>query len=550
MIRVTEKGDRLLIHGPFDNETYHYLAGALESARIVKIPYSAFSAARTVMNAEVLDGAPRRVQWECPRPAPLAREVAYEGELPLLTKPFDHQREDLIRSKDLPAFAFIWEMGTGKTKVSIDTAAYLFVAGKIDAVLIVAPKGVHRQWVEGSESHPSELTKHCAVPFSPHLYQSGAWGKARQAAFEEALGDRTQLVALAINVDAASSKTGQELATKFLKTRRVLMVVDESQTIKTPGSKRTKAITALGKLARYRRTLSGTPITRGTEDIFSQFRFLDPNIVGCATFAAFTTEYCIKGGFEGKQIVGYRNIDRLKSRLAPFSSRRTKAECLSLPPKVYVRRECELSDDQRKLYNEIKKALKGEADNPDFTIDRAVTALTRLRQVVGGTGLEGEALDCPRIDEVAELVEQTDGRVVVWAVHVAEIKRLHAALAKLPNRRVVCYYGEISDKDRAAAIETYLSDPTTIFLANPAAGGRGLNLDGAPLVVYYSHSFNAEHRWQSEDRTHRATTTISVTYVDMVAPKTTDDHVLRNLDKKRSVSDMTLSELRTLIEDL
>lgn len=543
MITITTGGPgRLVVHGPFHAEgLFEYLRNALESARYVKLPYPGFTIPATRHNAEAIDGAPCRVEWQCPRPCPPAAERLDGFDAPVKTKPYAHQAENLARSALMPAFAFIWEMGTGKTKVGIDTAAVLWSKGLIDAVLILSPKGVHTQWVE------EQLPAHCAVPYTAHAVSLSSFGKRATAALAATVADRSRLAVLSMNTDAVNADRGYKVAEDFLSARRCLMILDESHYIKTPGAARTKAVTDLGKLAPYRRTMTGTPISRGTEDLFSQFRFLDPNIIGMSTYTVFCNTYCIRN--EHREIVGYRAINELRKLLAPYTSRIKKADCLDLPPKVYARRPVDLSGEQARWYKEVRTALKDAAAANTLDVKGAMDGLLRLRQIVGGFLPDGTALECPRLDAVDDILTQTSGRAVIWATHTAELRAIAARVARL-KRRALLYFGEVSERDRAAAIAEWRADPEAVLVANPAAGGTGLNLDGAPTVIYYTHSFNAVHRWQSEDRTHRATTSITVTYFDLVAPGTVDTAILANLRRKAGVSEMTLADLRQLIAGL
>lgn len=539
MITITSGGPgRLVVHGPFrDDGVFQYLRQALESARYVKLPYPGFTVPATRHNAEAIDGAPCRVEWQCERPCPPATRRLEGEDIPTKTQPYAHQREDLARSALMPAFAFIWEMGTGKTKVGIDTAAVLWTKGLIDGVLILAPKGVHAQWVN------EQLPVHCGVDYAAHAVTLANFGKRAEAALTRDVADLKRLVFLAMNTDAVNSKRGAAIAERFLRARRCLFLLDESHYIKTPGASRTQEVTALGKLAPYRRIMTGTPISRGTEDLFAQYRFLDPNIIGMSTFTAFTTAYCVRN--EHREIVGYKQINQLRQLLAPYTSRRKKADCLDLPPKVYARRPVDLSEEQTRWYKEVQAALKDAAAENKLDVKGAMDGLLRLRQIVGGFLPDGTALSNPRLAEVEDILYQTEGRAVVWATHTAEIKALAERIAR--GRPVRTYYGDTTDAARAEAIAYWRETDGAVLVANPGAGGTGLNLDGATTVVYYTHTFNAVHRWQSEDRTHRATTRHTVTYFDLVASGTVDVAILANLRRKASVSEMTLGELRQLI---
>lgn len=541
-MQVQREGNTLILRGPFPAGVVDHLRGRTESMRFVRVPDAQIRMPATLHNAEAIDSCPLRIEWACEKPyAPRPVDGGAEGEEWFKTKPFEHQRNIFNASKDLPAFAFLMGMGTGKTKVGIDTAAYLRTTGRINRLLVLSPRGVHTQWVE------EQLPTHCAVEYHAHVYSSDSWGVRRDAAFRKDL-TADKFVVLSMNLDAVITERGKKVAEDFLKSGDALMIVDESHRIKTPGATRTKVVTQLGALAKFKRIMTGTPITRGTEDLWAQFRFLHPNIIGTSTFAAFVSEYCVKGGYEGREIVGYRQMDKLTSRIAPYSARVRKDQCLDLPPKTYMHHVIDLTKEQAALYKEVKEALKAYAKSNDFEVKTALEQLIRLRQIVGGFDPKGEPIPNNRPRAVLDIIAQTDGRGVIWATHTKELLALAAEVGKV--RPVRLYYGAMNDAERSEAIAAYRSNPELWLIANPAAGGTGLNLDGAANVVYYTHSFNAEHRWQSEDRTHRATTRHNVTYHDLIAPGTVDVACRSSLNRKENVSEFSMGALRKFITEL
>lgn len=549
-MRVTATGKgRLLLTGPFDHPgLYEYLIRNLDAPRVMRTPALALAVSATTHNASIIDDAPVDVAWECPRPVAPARPDAaatLDG-YAFKTRPYEHQARVFSATKDLPAYAYFWEMGTGKTKAVIDTACHLFLKNEVTLLIVVAPNGVHSQWVRLDDEDPGEMQKHAPVPWVGFANGAGFWGKRRMAALGEALRDPSRLCVVAVNIEACSTDKGASIIKRAATGRKTMLVVDESHAIKSPGAKRTRRLLNLAPLAKYRRIMSGTPITRGQQDLFAQYRFLDPNIIGCTTFSTFVGTYCIKGGYEGREIIGYRNLAQLNRLLQPYTSRVEKAQCLDLPPKTYVTREVGLSPEQEVAYKRALDVLKAALDDPSFPIKNALEGLLRLRQIVGGHMPDGTPLPTQRVEVVRDMAEQCDGPMVVWAVHRAEVSRLCHALneARLTVWR---YDGDTAPDARADALRAYASGQRGVLVANPAAGGTGLNLDGARVVVYYSHTFNAGHRWQSEDRTHRATTRHAVTYIDLVAPGTVERRIVAALRRKKDVASMTLQELREML---
>lgn len=237
------------------------------------------------------------------------------------TKPFEHQKRAFLISRDQHYYAYFMEMGTGKTKVVIDNAAYLCQKGKIDCLLIFAPNGVHAQWIN------EQLRLHMPIPYSGYIYRAST--KQSIKAIESIENDERDLKVIAFNVDALSNKKSYALIEKTLRKFRSMMVIDESVRIKSMTALRTKNAIKLSELAPYRRIMSGAPVTKGCEDLYSQFKLLHPDILGFSSFYTFRNYYCIMGGFESRQIVGYKPnaIKELEQRIETYAFRITKLWC-------------------------------------------------------------------------------------------------------------------------------------------------------------------------------------------------------------------------------
>lgn len=456
-------------------------------------------------------------------------------------KLMSHQQKALNISWDREAYALLFEMGLGKTALLIANAGMLFAAGKIKGVLLVAPKGVDRQWLE------TEIPKHADPKFKVN---SIPWkGKA----FDRKSLKRDHLNFFAINVDSLRAKGGSA-ALKFIEELggEVMMIVDESHRIKTHNALCTKAAIAIGSHCRYRRIATGSPIAKDVRDAFSQFQFLDERILGHRYITSFRNRYCIMGGFEGRQVIGHQRLEEFYQLIAPHSFRLTKAEALDLPPKVYVTREYDMSAEAKRHYTELKNLLLTQLkDGSVVSAANAAAKVVRLQQVVCGylPREDGslENIDNGRVSECMEVIEQVDGPVVIWCRFREDIVKVGTALSKA-RETFVEYHGGTKKKDRTEAVRAFLSGKARIFLATQAAGGTGLNLQGAcRSVIYYSNDFNALNRWQSEDRTYRIGTDGSVTYVDLCANKTVDRLILSNLRKKKDLSSLTLDEIRAAL---
>jgi hypothetical protein len=269
------------------------------------------------------------------------------------TTPFRHQKLAFEKaSNDVPpapgmprpcdAFAYFMEPGTGKTKSLIDDAARAYLAGEIELLLVLAPNGVHRNWL-------GELELHCGVPYQAAFYRSGTVNKQARAV----LDSTGVLKVLTVNSESLSHKSGLAFCLAALAGRRAMVVLDESHRFKTPGAARTRNSWKLSRMAVQRRLATGTEITKGYEDLYAQFRFLDPAIIGAKTFADFKAMYCVMVG-DYNQIVDYRNVDHLLGRVGPYVFSAAKADCLDLPAQVFLQREVELSPEQARYYKELR----------------------------------------------------------------------------------------------------------------------------------------------------------------------------------------------------
>lgn len=464
------------------------------------------------------------------------------------TRPYAHQLEGFQRSKDARAFAYLMEMGTGKSKLLTDNIAYLRERDEIDCAVILAPKGVHRQWIE--EQLPTHFPPR--IPMQSWLFFSHK--KPPPWVFQR---NPKELVIVSMNLESLSHDSGQEFLKSLLRQHglRTLVAVDESSRIKTPAASRTKALTRLTPKIGYRRILTGTPITQGLQDLYSQFRFLDPGIIGVPTYEGFRARYCITEAPRGRQvsphaykIVGFRDVDDLMTRVSKSSFSVAKEQCLDLPPKVYMTREVEMSPEQQTHYKALKKHALTVLESGELVSPiNALELLLRLQQVVCGH-VQGELISpCPRITALGDVCEEA-GKTIVWSRFKTDVPRICEELKRRGLGHVV-HTGDTPNDERGVVIRQFMTDPAIrCFVATTASGGIGLNLTAATTVVYYSNAFSLEMRLQSEDRAHRIGQTQSVTYVDLVTPGTVDTRIVDALRTKQDVASFALDTLRDIIK--
>ena len=470
------------------------------------------------------------------------------------TKPYAHQTDAWTASWDKRYWALFCEMGTGKTKITIDTMGALYEAGRIDAALILAPKGVFDNWVT------TEIPVHLPdrIPHQIMRWQPNITNRYREQLRDFALPHakrEKKLRIFVMNIEALSTPKGAETALAFVKHNPdVLVAVDESTTIKNRQAKRTKNIVKVGRAAKYTRILTGSPITKSPMDLFSQCDFLVDQCLGFTSYFAYQNRYAVlqqrtMGHKSFQEIVGYRRLDELNQKLEKFSTRILKEDCLDLPDKIYVRRDVPLTDEQVKAYKQMKELALAQLESGALSTTQSVlTQIMRLHQICCGflTTDEGDivALKNNRLDELLDIVDETQGKVIIWATWTHDIEKITEALRRrFGPESAAPYYGATPDENRRAAVRDFQDPdhPLRFFISNKT-GAYGLTLTQAKTVVYYSNSYDLEVRLQSEDRAHRIGQTSNVTYIDLVSPKTIDEKIIKALRSKINIASEVLGE--------
>ena len=465
------------------------------------------------------------------------------------TKPYAHQLVALSKSWNKKEYGYFMEMGTGKSKVLVDNMSMLYDKGKIDGALIVAPKGVYTNWL--SQEIPTHLVRHIKPKM---VLWTATTSKAKDKEYQQLFKPDLDLHILIMNVEAFSTKKGVEFAYKFLRSHKTLMAIDESTTIKNPTAKRTKSILMLGRHAKYRRILTGSPVTKSPLDLYSQCAFLNEELLGHASYYSFRNRYAqmIDRNFGGRRVqivASYQRLDELEDILKAFSYRVQKAQCLDLPKKIYMNRVVELTKDQKEAYATMKSAALALLKGKMSTAPHVLTQLMRLHQITCGhlKSDDGKITNFKhkRIEELIDVIDEMEGKVIIWANYVHDIKEITKALEnEYGEGCVVQYYGEVSSEDRQTAIKEF-QDPNSnvkYFIGNTQTGGYGITLTAASNVIYYSNSYDLEKRLQSEDRAHRIGQHKPVTYVDLIAEKTVDEKIIKALRKKINIASTIMGD--------
>lgn len=463
-------------------------------------------------------------------------------QVPWLGTPGEHQKEGVYNALTNNAFAFFWEPGAGKTFGTIHAAKTRYTAGEIDLVVVICPNSIKQVW-------PREIEK-WAADIGTYVQVLNAGDSPKRA---KGIGKHLEFLVLA--VESLSQGRAYDRVMDYIKDRKAMCVLDESSRIKNPASIRTKKATHIGWSCFYRLVLTGTPVTQGPHDLYAQFRFLDPEIIGIKKWTAFRARYCVIGGFENRQIIGYQNIDDLMERIRPYCQYVRLEDCADIPEKIYTKINVPLSPEQRAAIRELKNegTLIVESLGVELFVEMALEKMTRIQQIVGGSlphidtenggyktiPMPGKN---PKMDAMFDYIETLgqDKKCLIWARFTPERDRIMARIvAEYGAESIVRYDGSVSDADRKIAVTRLQEDPKCrFFLSNQSVGGIGLTLTAARYALNFSNTFSSEDRVQMENRNHRTGQTEHCVYVDFEAEVKEDRMILKALAEKKSLSDM------------
>jgi SNF2 family DNA or RNA helicase len=468
------------------------------------------------------------------------------------TKPYAHQITALEKSWNKAHFAYFMEMGTGKSKVLIDNIAMLYDKGKINGALIVAPKGVYQNWfdIEIPNHLPTHIEKKMVLWKASFMKDNKIVSKEVDALFETG----TDLHILVMNVEALSTKNGVTFANKFLSCHETLMAIDESTTIKNPDAIRTRSIVQLGKSAKYRRILTGSPVTKSPLDLYKQCEFLNEGLLDYTSYYAFKTRYSVLrtanfGGRSVQIVVGYKNLDELSQRIEQFSYRVLKEDCLDLPSYSFTKRIIQLSKEQKKIYDSMKQLALAQLDGKLMTTATALVQLMRLHQITCGHFKSDDGtiqkIKNERLDALMDILSEVENKAVIWAHYKHDIEIIVEAIKKeYGPDSYVTYYGDTPSEIRQNNIKLFQDENSKVrfLIGTPQTGGYGITLTAGNVMIYYSNGYDLEKRTQSEARINRAGQKRKMTYIDIIAEDTVDEKIVDALRKKVDIASKVMGE--------
>ncbi len=481
---------------------------------------------------------------------PFPKDFAFKN------SPRPYQSDALDRSYGMHEFALLMEMRTGKSFVDINLAACYYQQGQINAYLIVMfPGAIKTTW-------KLQLEEHMPVDYELCILTSGQNNKTQT--FIDLETDKLKI--LVVGIESLSAGAGPDLVTDFVKKHKVKFTIDESTCIKNPKAltrgkvkKRTrvKLCWDLGGLCEYRMIMTGTPVTQGIEDFYSQFRFLNWAILGYKSYFTFQNAHCIMGGYQQRKIMGYANVSKVINAITPYSYQISTEDAIGIPEEVIETITVDQSPEQKRLLKELGDPFSMSTQLGDETleIETILERMIRYQQIVGGhfpyDTLEGTGIVAlnknPKLDALVGVIETIpkDKKVIIWARFVPEIKMIAAALESM-SESYVTYRGGMTDDERERAQRVFMEDDGPRFwVASQQASARGVELASASIHLYYSNSFSYDDRKQSTMRTNSSHQKAkSILYVDIVMNHKIDKQIVTALQRKQDIADYVIGEIK------
>lgn len=435
------------------------------------------------------------------------------------------------------------DAGTGKTRMYLRRAERLHQCGKIDAVFILCINSLKTNFV--AWPHMLEDGEYDAV--STHLgddgvvkgvWISGASGrnKAAWSDFESKASKTDKLIVVVVNFEALLSEAFFAWSAAFMKEKRTYFVVDEGSRIGEPGSDRTKRAIKLAPLSLYRTDGTATPALKRPTKIFSQAKWLSPDALGFKSFYAFRNRYCKLGGFRGKQIVDYQNLDELAAKIDSWSFKVKIEDVREMPPREWKKHYVDMTKEQAVAYQTMRREFFAEFADGEITANIVLAQMTRLQQILGGyiskDGLLIEIIPPdrnPKIKEAWDIIDNASGQCLVWFRFKDELRGMASFLAEKG-----CSYheftGDYNDQDKLNIRKSFQRGDRRVLLGTASSGGIGVDeFKQASDAIFYSNDFDTERRWQTERRTYRIGVTRPVRYHDILVPNSVDTKIIKVL---------------------
>ena len=453
--------------------------------------------------------------------------------LPIKVKPYNHQKIAfnfaIEKLEQEGCAALLMDMGLGKSLTSIAIAGQLYQENKIERVLVVCPTSIISVWEK-------EFVKFADYDYFVESIVGSTMSKRKEKL--KSLCHKKGLQVAVINYEA-TWRMEKELNVY----KPDIIICDESQKIKNPSAAQSKTLHRLGVKAKYKIILTGTPVQNSPMDVFSQWKFLDPNIFG-VSFYAFRNRYAVMGGYYNHQIIKFKNMDELTSKAHSVSYRITKGEALDLPEQIFLNRYCELEKEARKVYDTVMKESYAELMDGEITATNILTKLMRLCQIAGGHVKDDEGrmqvISKAKLNELKDIMEDViidnKKKLVVFARFIPEIESIKQ-LAEEMKVEYSYITGEIKTDDRGVMCDNFQNNENVkLFIAQIQTAGLGITLTAADTAVFYSLDFNYANYSQAIARTHRIGQKNTCTYINLISTETVDEKIIKALESKEDIA--------------
>lgn len=470
---------------------------------------------------------------------------------PFKTQPRPHQLKALRLYYRIRNPGMFMDIGTGKSKVAIDTASCRYYEGDISKVIVVCLVSIKDNWVD-------EINKHSPINCVTHILETTKAGKNRYKSFKEEDGFRW----LIVGIESFSNGSAFDLCMDFVDDE-TMVIIDESDSIKNHSAKRTERAIELAEDCVYKMIMTGTPLLQGIVDLYSQFEFLDPDIIGVGDYYSFRNRYAVMGGHNNREIIGYQRVEELTGILSPYVYQVRKREVLKdLPPATYQTYMVDMSAEQKKIYGDLKKHLRMVYEGKTLSVKATINLMQRFSEITGGffSYVDEEVMSKvsttekvkikykkeylktnPKAVELLRIVEAlpNDEPVIIWAISKMEVAYLTDLFRKkFGSGSVAEMHGGVGREDRTINLKNFESGIHRFLIGNPTVGGIGLNMTSAAIMIYFGNDFSLRTRLQSEGRIERIGQTRPMLYIDIMCRGSIDTYIRKAVVNKQDFAEV------------
>lgn len=465
------------------------------------------------------------------------------------TKPYKHQMEGVIYGLEHESFLLGDDQGLGKTKEIIDIAMCRKQTDGLKHCLIICGiNGNKYNWADEVKIHSREDSWILGTRFTKRPPIKMIEGSTKDKM--EDLNNIPHQFFWITNIETLrcgsfKEKQGKRTVTRFPIAEKIqelcdrgiigMIAFDEAHKAKNPDSQQGKALLSIDCKG-PKIPMSGTFVLNNPLDLYLPLKW-----AGFEThsFYAYKQHYCTMGGFGGKEIVGYKNLDELRSMVSKVMLRRVKGDVLDLPPKVHTIEWVDAYPEQKSLYKDVRDQVRDNIDKVKVHPD-PLSEMLRLRQVTGYPGiLSSTVTKSAKMDRMEELVEEevsVGGKAIIfsnWSEMTNVIRH------KLKKYNPAYITGEVGSVQRMEEKDRFQNDPNCkVMIGTIGALGTGFTLTAAQLVIFVDEPWNRGIKDQAEDRAHRIGTRGTVRIVTILTRDTVDEGVYNLVQKKGKMADL------------